>query len=208
MTAILKWDDADWDLQVDLTDFPQISSLHARGSQEWVSRDHSRTHLTHIGDADSGKQDTAVVPDQVVRPRRSYLDKLLTEVKGELPEYFHVGLLGYCQGQNGTIASCTNPGILFSFSLWATFSAYAGKLVAWLGNDKGSFLSGNVHHSYAIICLYISSFVTAFLSLAASITRVFASRGGGLLLIFSAVCYSPVPYFGLTLTGRRSQLYC
>jgi hypothetical protein len=182
----LKWNDADLDLQVDLTDFPQISSLHARGSQDLIGRGYSRA-LTKIGDADSGKQDMAVALDQVATARGSYLDSLLTEVKGKLPDYYHVGLLSYCQGQNGTISSCTDPGISFSFSLWATFSAYAARLVAWLGNDKGSFLSGNVHHSYAIICLYISSFVTAFLALAASITRVFASKGGGLLLVFSAV---------------------
>lgn len=172
---------------MDLIDFPRISTLYARGSQELTQdEDHARVSVL-IGDAGSGKQHEAVSLDQAARPRRRYLDTLLTDVKGELPAYYHVGLLGYCQGQNGTISSCADPGISFSFSLWATFSTYAAKLAAWLGNDKGSFLSGNVHHSYAIICLYISAFVTAFLTLTASISRVFFSKVGGLLLVFSAV---------------------
>jgi hypothetical protein len=151
-------------------------------------KDHT-TVSVQVGDAESGKQHETAFLDHVARPRRSYLDTLLTDVKGELPAYYHVGLLGYCEGQNGTISRCTNPEISFSFSLWATFSTYAAKLAAWLGNGKQSFLSGNVHHSYAIICLYTSGFVTAFLTLTASINRVFFSKVGGFLLVFSVVSF-------------------
>lgn len=177
-----------------MSDFPQIAALHARHSQDPDSVDHSRAVVQTEGSdsttvVDNVQNVAPLITTQATRQKRSYLDTLLTEIKGELPAYYHVGLLGYCQGKDGTISSCSKPDPSFSFSLWGTFSTYAAKVVSLLGNDRGNFLSGNVHNSYAITCLYISSFVTAFVTLIMGITRVLVSRGGGLFLVFSTVCF-------------------
>jgi hypothetical protein len=92
--------------KVDLSNFPQLDVSAAR-----------RSHIPEIGQTkDVGlighlvrstvkdaEQTVAKGAMTVVSQVSSPLQTLLKEIKADLPEYYHVGLLGYCKGQDNTV---------------------------------------------------------------------------------------------------------
>ena len=120
----------------------------------------------------------------------SHLKTFFDEIKADLPEYYHVGLLGYCKGQDNIINSCSDPSTSFSFNLWGLFQSLAPNASGLSASDGETYLTGNLNNTRAIICLYISAFVAAFLSLVLGIKKSFAPGENSLLVASSVVGFS------------------
>ena len=106
----------------------------------------------------------------------------------ELPEYYHVGLFSYCQGRKGTINSCTEPAVSFSFNFWEVIqSRVPGSKER--ATDGAAFLTGNSRSSQDIIAIYISAFVVGFVACVLSVTRIFIPGTGLFQLFASTVCW-------------------
>jgi hypothetical protein len=80
------------------------------------------------------------------------------------------------------INSCSDPSTSFSFNLWALFQSIATNANGLSASDGQTYLTGNLNSARAIICLYISGFVAAFLSLVLGIKKIVAPGGNGILV--------------------------
>lgn len=176
--------------KVDLSNFPQLDVSNSRRAHipeiEQTKDVGLIGHLVRstVKDAEQTVANGAMT---VVSQVSSQLQTLLKEIKTDLPEYYHVGLLGYCKGQDNIINSCSDPSTLFSFNLWGLFQSLATNANGLSASDGETYLTGNLNSARAIICLYISAFVAAFLSLILGIKRIVAPGGNGILVASSIV---------------------
>ena len=141
----------------------------SRGAGEETRRDLSTGAATAVGQVSNN------------------LETFLDGIKADLPAYYHVGLLSYCQGRDNIVNRCSDPSTSFAFSLWGTFKSLAVEMNGFSASDGVVYLAGNLSSSRAIICLYISAFVAAFLTLVFGIKRIFVSHGSAILVISSIV---------------------
>ena len=137
---------------------------------------------------EDAKNDVDTATTTAVNQVSSHLETLLTKIKPDIPEYYHVGLLSYCEGQNNILNSCSNPSTSFSFSLWGIFQSLTGNANELSASGGATYLTGNLNNTRAIISLYISAFVTAFLTLILGVKRVFDPDGMTFPVVFSTVC--------------------
>jgi hypothetical protein len=176
---------------VDLSDFPQLDVSTARRSHNFVIEEPRDVgpigHLVRNTVEDT-KNDVASAATTVVNQVSSHLDTLLNEIKPGIPEYYHVGLLSYCQCQDNILTSCSDPSTSFSFSLWGIFQSLTGNANELSANGGETYLTGNLNNTRAIISLYISAFVTACLTFILGVKRVFDPDGMTFPVVSSAVC--------------------
>lgn len=175
---------------MDLSDFPKLDVSAARRSQSFgIEEPRDGGPIAHVvrNTVEDAKNDVANAATTVVNQVSSHLDTLLNEIKG-IPEYYHVGLLSYCEGQDNILNSCSDPSTSFSFSLWGIFQSLTGNANELSANGSATYLTGNLNNTRAIISLYISAFVTAFLTLILGVKRVFDPDGMTFPVVFSTVC--------------------
>ena len=104
---------------MDLSDFPKLDVSAARRSHNFgIEEPRDVGPIGHLvrNIVEYAKNDVASAVTTVVNQVSSHLEILLNEIKLDIPEYYHVGLLSYCKGQDNILNSCSNPSTSFSFS--------------------------------------------------------------------------------------------
>ena len=175
---------------MDLSDFPQLDVSAVRRSHSFgIETPRDIGPIGHLARnlVEDTKHDVATAATTGINQVSSHLDTLLNKIKAGIPEYYHVGLLGYCEGQDNILSSCSDPSTSFSFSLWGIFQSLTGNANELSASGGETYLTGNVNNTRAIISLYISAFVTAFLTLLLGVKRVFDPDGMTFPLVSSAV---------------------
>ncbi|OQD79257.1 hypothetical protein PENANT_c056G04789 [Penicillium antarcticum] len=176
-------------MKVDLSNFPRIDDAIARRSLDTVGTrllNHTNSMQLAARSAGEGAQKhLARGAGSAVGQVSNDLGTLLNNIKADLPAYYHVGLLSYCQGRDGILNKCSDTSTSFSFNLWGIFKSLASEMNGLSASDGEVYITGNLHSSRAIICLYISAYVAAFLTLVFGVKRVFVSHGSALLVVSS-----------------------
>ncbi|KAJ5806681.1 uncharacterized protein N7503_004283, partial [Penicillium pulvis] len=137
----------------------------------------------------------------------SELEDLIDKLKSYLPEYYSVGLWGYCKGQNGLVTNCSDLSISFSFDLVNIFDSVSIEI-----ND---FIPGlNQIVFVVIIWLYILGFILTVLVVILGVRKAVFSRGNKLLAIFATLSMllvttaiiGMIVIYGLWTAGIKSVL--
>jgi VIT1/CCC1 family predicted Fe2+/Mn2+ transporter len=131
----------------------------------------------------SGAVETAV--SQVTDKVQSLSD----EIKSDLPYFYSVGLLGYCQGQKETpsYSNCSQPSTSFSFDLLSIFGSISPAIEEVLPDEDNKVLAGYHGVSRWSISAYILGFASTFLAVVFGVTTILFSRGKLFLIISSLV---------------------
>lgn len=177
---------------MDLTNFPQLDVSAARRSHNLGIREPRDVgQIGHFvrNTIEDTTNEVATAATTVVSSVSDHLETLLKEIP-DIPQYYHVGLLSYCEGKDSILNSCSDPSTSFSFSLWGRFQSLAGNANQLSASEGETYLTGNPNNTRAIISLYISAFVTAFLTLILGIKRVFDPHGMTFSVLSSVVCHT------------------
>jgi hypothetical protein len=155
--------------KVDLSGFPKGEQLSLRRSLNVPSTDTLSGSLEtgSLVNIVSGSAEDAM--DRV----GSHVDQLTDRLKSLLPDYYAVGLWGYCEGeQNGTsFSKCSKPSASFSFDLGQILRANLGQADGMLSKLAQPILRGYHHVSHWVVFAYIAGFIAMFVTVVAALIR-------------------------------------
>ena len=103
----------------------------------------------------------------------SGVEDIATEIKLHLPDYYRVGLWGYCSGDDDQKAVCSHPSLSFRFDLSAMLrsaSPFVDHILPEQGNHS---LGGYAKLSHGINGMCIIGFVSTVLGIAFGVRRRF-----------------------------------
>lgn len=182
---------------MNLTDFPNLDGLSVRRSLSLGNLDGSSVAaeasaaVNSVGhSAGTAVAEASAAASTVASHVSSELEDLTDKLKSYLPEYYSVGLWGYCKGQNGSVTNCSDPSTSFSFDLLNIFDSVSTEINDFIPSLNQTVFAGYRDVSQAIIWLYILGFISTVLVVILGVRKAVFSGGNKLLAIFSTVCES------------------
>ncbi|CAG8344776.1 unnamed protein product [Penicillium salamii] len=181
-------------LRVNLTDFQELGSFHLRRSLSIAGVDASAIANIASSEANSvvSSVSTTVIyassaAETAVSQATAKVQSLSDEVKSHLPDFYSVGLWGYCQGQKETMSysNCSHPSASFSFDLLSIFGSVSPAIEDMLPDKNNKILAGYHEFSRWSISAYILGIAFTSLATVFGVTTVLYSWGKLLLIIFS-----------------------
>ncbi|GFF60967.1 hypothetical protein IFM51744_10543 [Aspergillus udagawae] len=170
--------------KVDLTEFPKGEHLSLRRSLNVPST------ATLSGSLETGSLVNIVSnPAEDAMDRvGEHVDILTDRLKSLLPDYYAVGLWGYCEGgRNGkSFSKCSKPSASFSFDLEEIFDARLGQANGVLSKLTQPVLKGYHHVSHWIVFAYLAGFIATFVTIVAGLIRFPIARI--VILVSSTAC--------------------
>ncbi|CAI7593066.1 unnamed protein product [Penicillium viridicatum] len=183
-------------LKVELTNFPELGSVHLRRSLSIAGVDASDAANKASSEASNVKSSASTAAiyasdtaETAVSQVTDKVQSLSDEINSHLPGFYSVGLWGYCQGQKETASysNCSQPSTSFSFDLLSIFGSVSPAIGAVLPDENNKVLAGYHDVSRWSISAYILGFVSTFVAVVFGITTMFFSRGKIWLIISSLV---------------------
>ncbi|CAG8262429.1 unnamed protein product [Penicillium salamii] len=179
---------------VNLTNFPELGNLHLRRSLSIAGVDGP-----DVADKASSETNSAVnsasiaiiyasdATETAVSQVTDKVQSLSDEISAQLPDFYSVGLWGYCQGQKEDTAysNCSQPSTSFSFDLLSILGSVSSGIDEVLPDKNRKVLAGYHDVSQWSISAYILGFVSTFIAVIFGVTTMFFSRGKTLLIISS-----------------------
>ncbi|KAJ5267777.1 hypothetical protein N7478_010585 [Penicillium angulare] len=163
-------------MEVNLEDFPRIQgSSISQGFSQLLPRAppvslNPKEIPTEIGSATSGITSTVEsTPHQVV----GAAEEITSEIKVHLPDYYHVGLWGYCSGDDDQKAVCSHPSLSFHFDLSAILRSASPLVDHILREQEDHDISGYARLSHGITCMCILGFIMTVLVIVLGVWREF-----------------------------------
>ncbi|KAJ6102612.1 actin cortical patch SUR7/pH-response regulator pali [Penicillium sp. IBT 16267x] len=182
-------------MKVNLSNFPEINGLPIRRSLDIGGVDASSITggvasvvSTAAESTQSDLTEVSAAAQTAVSEVSTRLETLSKDLKSQLPEYYSIGLLGYCKGEDDKPTGCSNPTTSFSFNLSGIFNSVSTEVNDFISGIDETALTGYQNVVRALIWLYILAFIAAFLTTIFGIRKVFASGGNKLLLVSCTVC--------------------
>lgn len=180
---------------MELTNFPEIGSVHPRRSLGIAAVDGIDVANKASSEANSvmnsASTDVIYASDAAETAASQVTDKiqsLSNEINSHLPGFYSVGLWGYCQGQKETsYSNCSQPSTSFSFDLLSILGSVTPVIDRLLPDENNKVLAGYHVVSRWSISAYILGFVSTFVAVVFGVTTMFFSRGKILLIISSLV---------------------
>ncbi|CRL27546.1 Actin cortical patch SUR7/pH-response regulator PalI [Penicillium camemberti] len=180
-------------LKVELTNFPEIGSVHPRRSLGIAAVDGIDVANKASSEANSvmnsASTDVIYASGAAETAASQVTDKiqsLSNEINSHLPGFYSVGLWGYCQGQKETsYSNCSQPSTSFSFDLLSILGSVTPVIDGVLPDENNKVLAGYHVVSRWSISAYILGFVSTFVAVVFGVTTMFFSRGKILLIISS-----------------------
>ncbi|KAJ5267798.1 hypothetical protein N7478_010606 [Penicillium angulare] len=174
-------------MEVNLKGFPEIrGSSIGQGFSQLLPRAlpigvSPKEIPTEIGSATSGIASTVENTPQEVA---GAAENIASEIKLHLPDYYRVGLWGYCSGDDDQKAVCSHPSLSFYFDLSAILRS-ASPLVDHILRDKGDHgISGYARLSHGITCMCILGLIVTVLAIVLGVWREFYGGHKKLLTAF------------------------
>ncbi|KAI3098429.1 hypothetical protein CBS147333_9064 [Penicillium roqueforti] len=148
-------------MEVNLTKFPKTDHLNLVRSFD----------LPGVGNSSSLQQRNVVdsitgSAENTVSQIGGHVQDLSDQLHSLLPEYYAVGLWGYCEGKRGapTFSNCTGPSASFSFDLVDILSSRLGQANGVLADWTQPVLKGYRRVSHWIVAAYMMAFIAAFIA--------------------------------------------
>ncbi|KAJ5642286.1 hypothetical protein N7490_006286 [Penicillium lividum] len=127
--------------------------------------------------------ETSAAAETAVSQVSSRIETLSKNLKLQLPEYYSIGLLGYCKGEDDKPTTCSDPSTSFSFNLSGIFNSISTEVNDIFSDIDETALTGYHDAVRALILLYILAFIAAFLTTIFAIRKVVAPGGNKLLVV-------------------------
>lgn len=181
---------------MELTNFPEIGSVHPRRSLGIAAMDGIDVANKASSEANSvmNSASTAVIyassaAETAASQVTDKIHSLSDEINSHLPGFYSVGLWGYCQGQKETssYSNCSQPSTSFSFDLLSILGSISPVIDGVLPDGNNKVLAGYHGVSRWSISAYILGFVSTFAAVVFGVTTMFFSWGKILLVISSLV---------------------
>jgi hypothetical protein len=116
-----------------------------------------------------------------------------TEQNLNLPAFYTVGLLGYCQGQNmASVTNCSRPSIRFTFDLLKILRTVPKKIEIPLPDGENKALES--YHGFTrwfILAYLVGAFATILTIIFGIGSMIFTWRINLILFVFAFVSCSP-----------------
>jgi hypothetical protein len=155
--------------KVDLSGFPKGEQLSLRRSLNVPSTDALSGSLEtgSLVNIVSGSAEDAM--DRV----GDHVDQLTDRLKSLLPDYYTVGLWGYCEGEQNSkyFSKCSKPSASFSFDLGQILRAQLGQAAGILSELAQPVLRGYHHVSHWVVFAYLAGFIGTFVTIVAALVR-------------------------------------
>lgn len=122
------------------------------------------------------------------------LSDLQSKIQSTLPDYYAVGLWGYCSGKEGAsqYSSCSTATLSFSFDLVAILESNAPGSASLLPEASKAVLSGFSNPSKFAIAAYIIGMATTILAVVAELFTFMFNWGAAPALVCSVVSQSHI----------------
>lgn len=122
-----------------------------------------------------------------------HAQRLSQKLKSRLPDYYVVGLRGYCEGvqHKASFLNCSGTSNSFSFSLFDVMDSQldqAQQLEELLPTESQTFLKGYRQASEWTISAFILALISASLTVSAGILSLMFSWGKLVTIVCSIVC--------------------
>ncbi|KAF4765661.1 hypothetical protein HAV15_003334 [Penicillium sp. str.  len=173
-------------MKLNLTNFPDFSSLHLRRGLSIAGVD---TSSVTSGASDAANSATKVAANEVAQvsttvktkadQARDRLETLSKDLRLHLPAYYAVGLWGYCQGHNSTgpFANCSKPSTSFSFDLLEILGSASEEIKDMLPKNDNKVLAGYHDFSRWTILAYILGFIFTVATIIIQVVLLILSKG-------------------------------
>ena len=112
---------------------------------------------------------------------------LVKQLKSDLPDYYSIGLLGYCKDDKVKHTWCSAPKTSFAFNLSNILGSISSDLEKVIPGITKSTLQGYHKVSKAVIWLYIFGLSSTVFSIFCAARAVFFSGGRKLLVLSCTV---------------------
>ena len=146
-----------------------------------MKRDVSVDNLPHLG---------SEVVDHAVDELGGQMSDLTGKLRSHLPDFYAVGLWGYCEGTGNKYTECTSPNASFSFNLVQILESKVPGVADLLPATARTTLSGYDHPSEWAISGYIIGLIATALAVVAGMGSVLFPWG----IMLTSLC----SFVGLT----------
>lgn len=158
--------------QVNISEFPTVDGLTIARSSG--SRRNALDLSTTAQDIAQDLPDSARTTAGKVGSHTHDVTHGLQDLKVDLPDYFAVGLWGYCEGSHDadTFSNCTGPSVSFSFDLVDILGDRLGQINGLLPESSQSVLRKYHRVSQWTIAAYIVGLVGTVLSIVIGLVKI------------------------------------
>lgn len=182
--------EANAEVQVNLSNFPESDKVTVRRSISLAEG--ATSEIGNLGSAaESSVTAASAAIETAVSQAGGHLENWAKDLNSEVPAYYSVGLLAYCQGQSDHDLTCSHPTVSFSFNLSNILNSVSTEMDDVVPGVSDKLLTGYRDGSQAIIWLYISGSITAILTAGFGIRKAFRHGGSSLLIISCTVSLFP-----------------
>lgn len=163
-------------MQVNFKDFPRIQgSSISQGFSQLLPRAppvslNPKGIPTEIGSATSGIASTVESTSHQVA---GAAEDITSDVKLHLPDYYRVGLWGFCSGHDHQKAVCSHPSLSFCFDLSAILRSASPLVDHILREQDDHDISGYARLSHGITCMCILGFTMIVFAMVLGVWREF-----------------------------------
>ncbi|KAJ5100905.1 hypothetical protein N7456_006957 [Penicillium angulare] len=163
-------------MEVNLKDFPRIQgSSISQGFRQLLPRAppvslNPKEIQTEIGSANSGIASTVESTSHHVA---GAAEDTTSEIKFHLPDYYRVGLWGFCSGHDDQKAVCSHPSLSFCFDLSAILRSASPLVDHILREQEDHDMSGYARLSHGITGMCILGFIMTVLAIVLGVWREF-----------------------------------
>jgi hypothetical protein len=181
---------------VNLSEFPDLGKFDLRRSISVSNVDASglAEQATNIinnetqNAANSASQISATA-QTAVSEASEQVTALASTLKGSIPDYYSIGLWGYCQGRHdaASFSNCSAPSMTFTFDLLKVFGSLSGEIDDLIPSKGKSLLAGSRHLSEWTTSAYVIGTITLAFALVFGITTMAFSWGKIPLILCSLV---------------------
>lgn len=179
---------------MNLTGFPAIDSLNlrlARGLDD-IDKSSITGSTTDIlngaaGVAEDGINAASSTVQNTASQAQDHVNSLVKQLKSDLPDYYSIGLLGYCKDDKVKHTWCSAPKTSFAFNLSNILGSISSDLEKAVPGITNSTLQGYHKVSKAVIWLYIFGLSSTVFSICCAARAVFFSGGRKLLVLSCTV---------------------
>ncbi|KAJ5100955.1 hypothetical protein N7456_007007 [Penicillium angulare] len=163
-------------MEVNLKNFPRIQgSSISQGFSQLLPRAppvslNPKEIPTEIGSATS---DIASTVESTPHQIGGAAEDITSEIKFHLPDYYRVGLWGYCSGDDDQKTVCSHPSLSFCFDLSAILRSASPLVDHILRGEGDPGISGYARLSHGITGMCILGFIMTILAIVLGVWREF-----------------------------------
>ena len=140
-----------------------------------------------MGSAKTGVAQTSAVAQTAANEVKNSVQEITNNLKSNLPEYYSVGLLGYCEGHDDKATYCSRPSTSFFFNITKLFQEASPEVSSFIPGIESKALGGYQYIARWSISANILGLIFLFASVVFGITILTISSGKIFLVVSTLV---------------------